>query len=97
MVQPSGDACRAWQLLMKFFFAQREHLPMLGARADLSPAQWHVLHLIEPDQPLPMGRSNPALMIAKVSVLSLLDSRPRFPERWVTSAMLRTPVAQPPK
>ena len=45
----SGDACRAWQLLVKFFFAQREHLPSSNDELDLSPAQCHVLHLIEPD------------------------------------------------
>ena len=38
----------AWQLLVRFFFAQRERLPAAGAELDLSPAQWHVLHLIEP-------------------------------------------------
>jgi len=50
------DACRAWQLLMKFFFAQRAHLPSSGARFDLSPIQCHVLHLLEPRRPLPMSR-----------------------------------------
>jgi hypothetical protein len=28
------DACRAWQLLMRFFFAQRAHLPASGAEFD---------------------------------------------------------------
>jgi len=68
-----SDACRAWQLLMKFFFAQREHLPMLGARIDLSPAQWHVLHLIEPDQPLPMGRLAETLSCDASNVTGLVD------------------------
>ena len=49
MNRVDADACRAWQLLVKFFFAQREHLPALGAEFDLSPVQCHVLHLIEPD------------------------------------------------
>src|SRR4026208_640551 len=56
MTRPEGDACRAWQLLMKFFFAQRGHLPSSGAEFDLSPIQCHVLHLIEPGRPLPMSR-----------------------------------------
>ena len=42
------DACRAWQLLMKFFFAQRGHLSSRGEAFELSPVQCHVLHLIEP-------------------------------------------------
>jgi len=52
----AADVSRAWQLLVRFFFAQREHLPSLGPDVDLSPVQCHVLHLIEPGQPLPMGR-----------------------------------------
>ena len=56
MSRTEADACRAWQLLMKFFFAQRGHLPVSGAEFDLSPVQCHVLHLIEPGRPLPMGR-----------------------------------------
>ena len=48
MNRANHDACRAWQLLMKFFFAQREHLPGLSAEFDLSPTLCHVLHLIEP-------------------------------------------------
>jgi DNA-binding MarR family transcriptional regulator len=50
------DACRAWQLLMRFFFSQREHLPACGAAFGLSPVQCHVLHLIEPGRPVAMGR-----------------------------------------
>jgi len=51
-----AGSSRAWQLLVRFFFAQRERLPAAGDGLDLSPAQWHVLHLIEPEQPVPMGR-----------------------------------------
>lgn len=58
---------------MKFFFAQREHLPMLGARFDLSPVQCHVLHLIEPDEPLPMGRLAETLSCDASNVTGLVD------------------------
>ena len=68
-----SDACRAWQLLMKFFFAQREHLPALSARFDLSPVQCHVLHLIEPDEPLPMGRLAETLSCDASNVTGLVD------------------------
>jgi DNA-binding MarR family transcriptional regulator len=36
--------------------AQRASLPTLAAELRLSPAQCHVLHLVEPERPLPMGR-----------------------------------------
>src|SRR5258705_13165550 len=56
MNRAEHDSCRAWQLLTKFFFAQRAHLPSSGDEFDLSPVQCHVLHLIEPGRPLPMSR-----------------------------------------
>jgi DNA-binding MarR family transcriptional regulator len=73
MKQPEHDACRAWQLLMKFFFAQREHLPSAGADSDLSPIQCHVLHLIEPGRPLPMSRLADTLSCDASNVTGLVD------------------------
>ncbi len=67
------EARRAWQLLVRFFFAQREHLPDLCAAFDLSPAQCHVLHLIEPDRPLPMGHLADALSCDRSNVTGLVD------------------------
>jgi DNA-binding MarR family transcriptional regulator len=71
---PSGesDACRAWCLLVRFFFAQREHLS-LGHKFELSPAQCHVLHLIEPGQPIQMGRLAEALSCDASNVTGLID------------------------
>jgi len=66
-------ACRAWQLLVKFFFAQREHLPCSGRGCDLSPAQFHVLHLLEPGRPLPMGRLADTLGCDPSNVTGLVD------------------------
>ena len=66
-------ACRAWQLLVKFFFAQREHLPAAGGGFDLSPVQCHVLHLIEPERPLPMGRLAETLACDASNVTGLVD------------------------
>jgi DNA-binding MarR family transcriptional regulator len=68
-----ADACRAWRLLVKFFFAQREHLPSLGEEFDLSPVQCHVLHLIEPGRPLPMGRLAGTLGCDASNVTGLVD------------------------
>ena len=67
------DACRAWQLLMRFFFVQRAHLPEWGAQFGLSPVQCHVLHLIEPGQPTPMNRLADALSCDASNVTGLID------------------------
>src|SRR5436190_14877728 len=73
MIRGGGDACRAWQLLMKFFFAQRGHLPSSGAEFDLSPVQCHVLHLIDPGRPLPMSRLADTLSCDASNVTALVD------------------------
>lgn len=66
-------ACRAWQLLVRFFFAQRQHLPVSSDEFDLPPAQCHVLHLIEPEQPLPMSRLADMLSCDASNVTGLVD------------------------
>ena len=71
MAEP--DACRAWQLLMRLFFAQRTHLPACRAELDLSPIQCHVLHLIEPRRPLPMSRLAETLSCDPSNVTGLVD------------------------
>jgi DNA-binding MarR family transcriptional regulator len=73
MSRVDQDGCRAWQLLMKFFFAQRGHLPASGAEFDLSPIQCHVLHLIEPRRPLPMSRLADTLSCDASNVTGLVD------------------------
>jgi DNA-binding MarR family transcriptional regulator len=67
------DACRAWQLLVRFFFAQRGRLPSADLEAGLSPVQCHVLHLMEPDRPLPMGRLAETLSCDASNVTGLID------------------------
>ena len=87
-----ADACRAWQLLVKFFFAQREQLPSLGEEFELSPVQCHVLHLIEPERPLPMGRlaetlgcdaSNVTGLVDRLEARGLIQRRPSADDRRV--------------
>jgi DNA-binding MarR family transcriptional regulator len=74
MSLPEADACRAWQLLVKFFFAQRGRLPSPAAtQFELSPVQCHVLHLIEPGRPLPMGRLAETLCCDASNVTGLVD------------------------
>jgi len=92
MSRTDADSRRAWQLLMKFFFAEREHLPSLREEFDLSPVQCHVLHLIEPDQPLPMSRlaktlgcdaSNVTGLVDRLEARGLVQRRPSADDRRV--------------
>jgi MarR family transcriptional regulator, organic hydroperoxide resistance regulator len=66
-------ACDAWQLLVQFLFAQRSQLPVLAAELQLSPAQCHVLHLIEPGRPIPMGQLAETLSCDASNVTGLVD------------------------
>jgi DNA-binding MarR family transcriptional regulator len=58
---------------MKLFFNQRADLPALASSFELSPAQCHVLHLIEPDRAIPMGRLAEALACDASNVTGLVD------------------------
>jgi DNA-binding MarR family transcriptional regulator len=69
----STGADEAWQLLVRFFFAQRANLPALAAELDLSPAQCHVLHLVEPGRPVPLGRIAETLACDASNVTGLVD------------------------
>ena len=69
-------------------FAQRDHLPGFGAGIDLSPVQCHVLHLIEPERPMPMGRlaetlfcdaSNVTGLVDRLEARGLVERRPSAP------------------
>src|SRR5918995_6519445 len=64
---------RAWPLLVRLFFAQRANLPPLAAELQLSPAQCHVLHLIEPERPVPMGQLAETLACDASNVTGLVD------------------------
>jgi DNA-binding MarR family transcriptional regulator len=73
MKPTSVHACDAWQLLVQLFFAQRANLPPLAAELELSPAQCHVLHLIEPGRPIPMGQLAETLACHASNVTGLVD------------------------
>jgi MarR family transcriptional regulator, organic hydroperoxide resistance regulator len=64
-------ASGAWPLLVRLFFAQRANLPPLAAELQLSPAQCHVLHLIE--RPIPMGQLAETLACDASNVTGLVD------------------------
>ena len=73
MKPASAHACDAWQLLTQLFFAHRANLPTLAAELQLSPAQCHVLHLIEPGRPIPMGQLAETLACDASNVTGLVD------------------------
>jgi DNA-binding MarR family transcriptional regulator len=86
------EACRAWQLLMKFYFVQRRHLPDWAGRFGLSHVQCQVLHLIEPGRPVPMSRladvlscdaSNVTGLVDRLEARGLLERRPSAADRRV--------------
>jgi MarR family transcriptional regulator, organic hydroperoxide resistance regulator len=95
--RPPGEA---WQLLLRFFFTQRASLPSVASELELSPAQCHVLHLIDPAQPIPMGRlaetlacdaSNVTGLIDRLEARGLIRRRPSPADRRVKVLQL-TPV-----
>ena len=57
---------------MRFFFAQRD-ICRARRRIRSSPVQCHVLHLIEPNRPLPMGRLARTLACDASNVTGLVD------------------------
>ena len=73
MAPPKTEACRAWELLTRLFFTQRGQLPGLAGEFDLSPVQCHVLHLLQPDRPIPMGRLAATLACDASNVTGLVD------------------------
>jgi len=73
MKGPSNTRGDAWQLLVRFFFAQRAHMPSLAADLELSPAQCHVLHLIEPGHTVAMGHLADRLACDASNVTGLVD------------------------
>lgn len=68
-----GGSCEAWQLLVRFSLTQRATLPPLAAELELSPAQCHLLNLIEPDRPVAMGELASALACDASNVTGLVD------------------------
>lgn len=73
MKSSNSQACEAWELLLKFFFSQRANLPPVAAEFQLSPAQCHLLHLMQPGHSVPMGRLADTLACDASNVTGLVD------------------------
>ena len=66
-------ACGAWELLIQLLLSQRGQLPVLAAALELSPAQCHVLYVIEPGKPVPMKQLAASLSCDASNVTGLVD------------------------
>jgi DNA-binding MarR family transcriptional regulator len=73
MKPPKSGTCEAWQLLLDLLTSHRTYLPPLAAELQLSPAQCHVLRLIDPGQPIPMGKLAASLACDASNVTGLVD------------------------
>src|SRR5690349_1141641 len=69
----SPPACGAWERLIQLLLSQRGQLPVLAATLELSPAQCHVLYVIEPGKPLPMKQLAASLSCDASNVTGLVD------------------------
>jgi len=73
MKRGSADACAAWELLLELMLSQRGQLPVLAAALELSPAQRHVLHIIQPGRPVAMKQLAVTLSCDASNVTGLVD------------------------
>ena len=73
MKSRNSEACKAWELLVKLFFSQRADLPSLASKFELSAAQCHVLHRMEPGQSIAMGKLAEALACDASNITGLVD------------------------
>ena len=62
-----------WELLMDLVMAERARIPQIAAEFQLSPPQVHALRMLEPEQPLPMGRLACALGCDASNVTGIVD------------------------
>jgi DNA-binding MarR family transcriptional regulator len=92
VMKRTPDCGEAWQLLLQLFFSQRVQMPSLAAELDLSPAQCHLLHLIEPGQTVPMGQlaetlacdaSNVTGLVTRLEQRGLVRRKPSATDRRV--------------
>jgi DNA-binding MarR family transcriptional regulator len=72
-VKGNPPACGAWERLIQLLLSQRGQLPVLAAALELSPAQCHVLYVIEPGKPLPMKQLAASLSCDASNVTGLVD------------------------
>jgi DNA-binding MarR family transcriptional regulator len=93
----SSLACATWQLLFELLMADRPRLPAAAAACGLTPAQCHVLRVLEPGRALPMGRladqlgcdaSNITGLVDRLEARGLIARRPAARDRRVKEILL---------
>src|SRR6476659_8010526 len=62
-----------WELLMDLVMAERARIPQIAAEFQLSPPQVHALRMLQPEQPLPMGRLACALGCDTINLTGIVD------------------------
>ena len=69
----SEGACQAWLLLQELLLGQLTRLPEIATELRLSPAQCHLLRLLDPGRPSPMGRLAAHLSCDASNVTGIVD------------------------
>ena len=92
-----------WELLMDLVMAERARIPQIAAEFQLSPPQAHALRMLEPEQPLPMGRlacalgcdaSNVTGIVDRLEQRGLIERRPSDRDRRVKVLVVTSQGAQ---
>ena len=65
----------AWELLFDLLMTERARVRVIAAEFDLSPTQVHVLRLLEPGSPVPMGRLACGLGCDASNITGIIDRR----------------------
>jgi DNA-binding MarR family transcriptional regulator len=65
--------CEAWRLLQELLLQQLVRLPEIASELRLSPAQCHLLRLLDPGRPSPMGRLAAHLSCDASNVTGMVD------------------------
>lgn len=88
---------QVWALLYDLLMDARARLPEVAASVDLSPMQCQVLRLLQPRQPVPMGRlagtlgcnaSNITGIVDRLEARGLISRRPGSEDRRVRAVVL---------
>ena len=88
---------------MDLVMAERTRIPQIAAEFQLSPPQAHALRMLEPEQPLPMGRlacalgcdaSNVTGIVDRLEQRGLIERRPSDRDRRVKVLVVTSQGAQ---
>lgn len=93
----AGLACETWQLVFELLQVARPHVPSVAAACGLTPAQCHVLRLLEPGAAVSMRHlaerlgcdaSNVTGLVDRLEARGLMERRPAERDRRVKKLAL---------